>query len=122
MIDTIFWLRVSYTIVGIVGAIWAIRCLRRSYTAAMIVRLAQQQESLLRIANAYFRRDMERLAILLLVAGAGIVAIVGDLALRSVFGLVVLLLIALVATYGSWADAHDREEIIKRETADRRSV
>ena len=108
-IDEVLILRTAYTIAAVLGVPCALWCLWASFLSERAVRRSGLNGGLLRAARGYQRRDRYRVGILALIAAAGIIAVSGSLPLRSVFGLSVLLTIAVWTTHDAWADYRDRQ-------------
>lgn len=111
-LDEVAILRVAYTVAAALGVPCAIWCLWASIQSWRAVRRAGLNGGLLRAARGYRRRDLYRVGVLVLIATAGIVALSGSLPLRSVFGLVVLLIIAVWTTHNAWCDYQDRRATV----------
>lgn len=107
-IDEVTILRVAYTVAAVLGVPCAGWCLWASWTSWRTVRRIGINGDLLRAARGYQRRDVYRVGVLLLIAGAGAISLSGNLPLRSVFGLGVLLVIATWTTHDAWEDYRDR--------------
>lgn len=114
-LDEVTLLRVAYTVAGVLGLPCALFCLWASVRTWAAIKRRRVNGGLERSARGYLRRDRYRAGILALVTAAGLVALVGNLSLRSVFGLVVLLLIAVLTTHDAWSDYHDRRATVDAE-------
>lgn len=114
-VDEVLILRTAYTVAALLGVPCALWCLWASIQSCTAVRRAGLNGGLLRSAHGYRRRDSLRLVGLGLIVAAGAIAVSGNLPLRSVFGLVVLLVLALMLTADGIADFRDRRHTVDPE-------
>lgn len=112
-VDEVLILRTAYTVAALVGVPCALWCLWASIQSWRAVTRAGLNGGLIRAARGYRRRDLYGLGTLALIATAGVIAVTGNLPLRSVFGLVVLLTIAVWTTHDRICDYRDRQMTVK---------
>lgn len=112
--DEVAILRVAYTVAAVLGVPCALICVMASVSTWRAVQRARINGGIARSAKGYLRRDRYRVLILGLIATAGIVALAGSLSLRSVFGLIVLLVIALLTTHDAWCDYQERKATVEK--------
>lgn len=113
-VDEVLILRTAYTVAALLGVPCALWCLWASVQSWLAVRRTGVNGDLLRAAKGYRRRDLYGLGTLMLIAAAGTIAVSGHLALRSVFGLAVLLTIAVWTTHDRICDFRDRRATFDR--------
>lgn len=111
-LDEVVILRVAYTVAALLGIPCALWCLWASWRSWLAVRRLQVNGGLLRSARGYRRRDVYYVGVLTLISWAGLTALVTNLPLRSVLGLMVLLIIAVWTALISIADYHDRRAVV----------